>query len=207
MCCFVLSRENPKVKGAICNCVLSSSRSRCVEAPRRPALPPPARRSGHRGEPLETPLGATKFPPSFSPLPQALSPFSVSSPRAPEHRRHCCRPAPPLDASPDEAEVPKSSAAPPVVSPSKELARDALRHRRHRRYPRRHRAPPPPDSSPSVLLRPNRHHRSTQGELLPRLPLLPILPWPPTRASGRRAKRGRAGVVWSTARLGLASVA
>jgi hypothetical protein len=98
MCCFVLSRENPKVKGAICNCVLSSSRSRCVEAPRRPALPPLARRSGHRGEPLETPLGATKSPPSFSPLPRALSPFSVSSPHAPEvaamaaARRRCSKP-------------------------------------------------------------------------------------------------------------------
>jgi hypothetical protein len=58
----------------------------------------------------------------------------------------------------------------------KESVRTALNRRHHRRFSPENCEPPPPNTPPSVLLRPNRHRRRPQGEALVRLDPSPSFP-------------------------------
>jgi hypothetical protein len=107
---FQTFQKNPRVKGAICICVLSSSRSRCVEAPRRPALPPPARRSGHRDEPWRR-HSAPRVPSLF---PHSLPLFLALSP---EKTRRSRAPPPLLPPSPASSGRPRATPTPPAPLP------------------------------------------------------------------------------------------
>jgi hypothetical protein len=136
----------------------------------------------------------TPLPTSLSlPLPfpslRALSLLLLFSSARAHNRRHGRHPMPLYEASPSEPELSKGSAVPPSSLPSKESGR-VIRNR-HRRplLPRRCLSSNASDSPPLALLRPNRLHRSTQGEPLPRLPPLLVLPVPPVSAPGRRAWR------------------
>jgi hypothetical protein len=173
-----------------------SAKSSLSSSSRRqaPACPAQGRRPRHllladegQDDPLKAP--GHRLPSHLS-LPQTRP--------APELGRHGRHLLPPLGTSPTPSEHSLRSPAPPSSSPSAESGRGGQNCRRHRRFPAGQPSLPPPNSPPSVLLRPNRSRRRPPGEgpvLLDPLPSLfprrsaasmlpcrsppwPGLPWP-----------------------------
>jgi hypothetical protein len=85
---------------------------------------------------------------------------------------------------------------PPEVSLAEESSRRARSRRRFAGFPRRYRVTPPPNSSPSAILRPSRPHRRVPGEFSVRPDLFPRLAVrrsaaPPWSLAGDRHGCGR----------------
>jgi hypothetical protein len=99
---------------------------------------------------------------------------------------------PPFHASPSKAEGSRSSAGPPSCFPPKESTRGAMVRCRCRRSPRWSRGPPPPISSPAVLLRRSQPRQRLPGELPVRSGPSPasfVPPSPPVRLAGAGRRR------------------
>jgi hypothetical protein len=185
--------ENPKVQGDFCKMPLSSSLRQGVAAWSRPGrrrAPPPSCPQAD-----EEPPGASHLrhesPPSFLPLPRALSPSLLLFPTHTRDHCHGRHLPPPFCASPSFPGVPCRSASPPSSSPSKESTRDGQNHRRRRRFPCRHRAPPLSIALSSNLPCRLQPARKAQGEPLVRPDhlLLSLSLWLAVPARRRRAGR------------------
>jgi hypothetical protein len=118
-------------------------------------------------------------------------------------RRHGRRLEPPFRATPTLSELAPSTASPPSSSLPKESVETALNRRHHRRFSPENCELPPPNTPPSVPLRPNRAHRRPPGELLDRLDLFPLglsrrsaVPGHPSPAPGSRSAWAVAQPPW-----------
>jgi hypothetical protein len=139
-----------------------------------PPTPPPACRFDAEMPSWSCPWTPRRPPLSFSiSLAHSLSLSPAFSRRQPSsavafRRRSAPPPAPPT--SPESSPMPSSSL------PYEESSQVTRNRWRRRRFPRRFRGPPLPNSLPAILLRPNRAHRRPPGELLVLVDPSPALP-------------------------------
>jgi hypothetical protein len=155
-----ISKKTPKARGLSAKGHLSSSWSRCVEAPsdcRCHLLlaasegqgDPPWSCSAAPRSPLLSPLSGSIISLSHEPPPSNRAPPPWLPPSAADSVPPCL------------SEALRRSASPSSISPPKELSRRAWSRHHCRGYLTGNRAPPLPNCSPPSILRPNQAHQRT----------------------------------------------